>query len=97
MAVQMTCLRCQHYKVQWFYVDVLSAYYFIGVEDQLQPFDADLQATRMLNESRLSPTFYPDDFKVSAGIILQSALGLTQQQLPQCLFNFSINSDMHSN
>jgi len=79
MAVQMTYLRCQRYKVRRVLcVDVLSPYYIIGVEDQLQPIDTDLWATCMLNESRLPPPFYPDDFKVSASAILQSTLGLTQ-------------------
>lgn len=78
-AVQMTYLKCQCYKVRWlFCVGVLSPFYIVGVEDQLQTFDTGLWATCMLNESRSSPTFYPDNFKVSASIILQSALGLTQ-------------------
>ena len=48
------------------------------MQDHLQTVDSALWARCMLNESIKPPKFYPEDFKVSAGIILHHTFGLTQ-------------------
>ena len=51
--------------------------YFIGAQDHLQPFDHQLWAHCMLNESTNPPKFYPADFNLSATLILTQTFGIT--------------------
>ena len=52
-----------------------------GAQDQLQIIDSNLWATCMMEESKPMPKFYPDDFKRSAEIVLQSTLGFTREDI----------------
>ena len=62
--------------------DFVDYYYIIGAQDYIiQPIDVPLWMYAMRNESVSKPDFYPDSFQQVVDNLLESSLGLKQEDI----------------